>query len=309
MGNNEKTLEYFRNLKYDVVIRKNKDKYILYIREIGLFGEDEILEKAYEKLEFEKEKYFQKMIENDFQDHIGEPEERKIRKTFFGDLAPFFVKLIVILLVLAIFLPIYNINPHTFKYFKKVNKNLVKVSNDISRVLNVEQTTAKIIEVLESYKTAKENRNLLSNFEFLNPVDYYASDNMDHRPVNYAFDSDPSTFWQSMRHLAHLIVKFKRPSKLEALSITLRPDIPGREGPDGYTVKGSNDNKNWESIDAVSQLVWKQGESKTMTVNNNKAYIYYKFNFIKKSITYSSISIAEMELYGNSVVVTEDYIN
>ena len=47
MDKNEKTLEYFRNLKYDVVIRKKKDKYILYIQELGLLGEDKNLKKAY----------------------------------------------------------------------------------------------------------------------------------------------------------------------------------------------------------------------------------------------------------------------
>lgn len=310
MVNNEKTLEYFRSLKYDVVIRKNKDKYVLYIRELGLFGEDENLEKAYEILEFEKEKYFQKMTENDYPDHIVEPEERKIRKTFFGDMAPFFIKLIVVLLILGIFLPIYHISPHSFKYFSKANKKLISASDDISRVLNFELPVAKVKEVLETYNKTIEYRKLLSKYEFLNPVDYNASDSMDHRPVEFAFDSNPSTFWHSIRQLAHLVVKFKHPSKLVVLKIILRPDIPGgKEGPDEYTVEGSDDNKNWESIDVVSQLEWKQGESKTMTVNNSKAYIYYKFNFKKQAITYGSISIAEMELYGHSVLGAEDYIN
>ena len=59
MGNLEKDLEYFKGLKYTTIVRRNKGKFMLYIPELSLFEEDENIDKAYEKLVSEKEKYFQ----------------------------------------------------------------------------------------------------------------------------------------------------------------------------------------------------------------------------------------------------------
>jgi hypothetical protein len=307
MDNHEKNLEYFKSLKYDILVRKNKDIFVLYTNELSLLVEDENIEKAYEKLESEKEKYFQKMIENGYQDHIAEPEGRKIKKTPFWDLAPFFVKLIVILSIIVIFLEIYNIRSNTFKYFKRASKDIAQASKDISQALNIQQTAVKVVDALDNYQINKEMRKLLlSKYRLLTPVDFYASNSLDDHPVKLAFDSNPGTFWHSMRHLAYLDVTLERPSKLEALSITSRPDILGAQGPDEFTIEGSNDNKNWEHIDEVSQLVWRQGETKSRIIGgNNKAYVYYRFNFIKKEKTRDAISIVEMELYGNKVTDVE----
>ena len=63
MSNNKenKDLGYFKNLQYDIVIKKRKNRFVLFIPELAIVEEDENLEKAYEKLESEKEKYFSRL--------------------------------------------------------------------------------------------------------------------------------------------------------------------------------------------------------------------------------------------------------
>ena len=101
-----KDLEYFRELQYDVVVKKRKDRFIVFIPELAILCEDENLEKAYEKLEYEKEKYFQEMIANEYQDHIREPEGGKITKTSvanISNLAEYLIKLGITVVIVVIF--------------------------------------------------------------------------------------------------------------------------------------------------------------------------------------------------------------
>ena len=99
---NVRDLAYFRELQYDVVVKKRKDRFIVIIPELAIAEEDESLDKAYEKLDLEKERYLQKMIENEYQGYIKEPEGRRDKKRIVSGMAPFFVKVVVVLIVVAL---------------------------------------------------------------------------------------------------------------------------------------------------------------------------------------------------------------
>ena len=97
---NNKDLEYYKKLQYEVITKKRKNRFEVIIPELAIIEEDESLEKAYEKLESEKEKYFQEMIENDYQDYIKEPEGEKIKKEYIPDLTNYLIKLTITVLVI-----------------------------------------------------------------------------------------------------------------------------------------------------------------------------------------------------------------
>lgn len=96
----EKNLDYFNNIKYDVVIKKRGNKFFLYLPELSLVEEDENLDKAYEKLESEKVKYFQDMIKMEAQDEIIEPTKLiKSGKKLLESLVLFSGKLAIVLFI------------------------------------------------------------------------------------------------------------------------------------------------------------------------------------------------------------------
>ncbi|MDR4503611.1 MAG: discoidin domain-containing protein [Candidatus Scalindua sp.] len=297
MNNNKKDLEYFKRLKYDIVIRKKKDGFLLSIHELSLLEEDKDIEKAYEKLEYEKDKYFQKMIENGYQEHIGEPKCKKTKNDSSWNPAPFFIKLFAIVLIVVIVLSTKNTISRSLKYFDTVAKAVAQTAEDISQTLNLEDTVFKVTDTLDSIQLAKREKNLFLKYRPLFPLDLYASNSLDNFPIEFAFDSDPNTFWHSSTNNAYLIMKFEFPSRLKALSITSRPDLHGIQGPEKCFIEGSNDNKNWEHIDNISYLKWKKRETKIVSVENrDKYYVYYKFSFtIQEKESY--ISIVEMGLY------------
>ncbi len=294
MNNNEKDLEYFKNLKYDIVIRKKKEGFLLSIHELSLLEEDTDIEKAYEKLEYAKDIYLNKMIENGYQEHIGEPKDKKMKIVSTWNLAPFFIKLFAVVLVIAIVLATKNTLSRSLKYFDTGAKAVTKASQDFSRTLNPNNTVVKVTDILDAIQSDKIQ---FSKCIPLSPVDWQASNNLENYPIEFAFDSKPDTFWHSSTNTAYLIAKFELPSRLKAFRITSRPDIPGLQGPNECFIEGSNDNKNWEYVDNQSRLKWKRGETKTILIKNiSKDYMYYKFS-LKIQETSSHLSIVEITLY------------
>ncbi|KAF0144478.1 MAG: hypothetical protein FD156_1782 [Nitrospirae bacterium] len=96
----EKNLEYYKKLSYDVVLKKKGDCFVLFIPDLCCMGEDASLGKAYEKLELEKEKYFQEMIASGSQLYIREPEAIKLKRSnLVNNLLPFLIKLLIIGLI------------------------------------------------------------------------------------------------------------------------------------------------------------------------------------------------------------------
>ncbi len=125
----QKDLEYFKKLQYDVVVKKGKKRFIVFIPELAVVEEDESLDKAYEKLDSEKAKYFQEMIENGYQDYIKEPEGRKIRKTSISDLTNYLLKL-AITIVIIIILGVVGMNA-TLDKVKKETQNIINIAPEI----------------------------------------------------------------------------------------------------------------------------------------------------------------------------------
>ena len=61
--NEERDLTYFRELQYDCVLKKKGDHFITFIPELAIVAEGETFDAAYEKINVQKEAYFQEMIE------------------------------------------------------------------------------------------------------------------------------------------------------------------------------------------------------------------------------------------------------
>ena len=69
------------------------------VPELCIVEEDGDLDKAYEKLESEKEQYFSEMVEGGFEEYIKKPEKTQLRNKFRHNLALFGIKLIIILII------------------------------------------------------------------------------------------------------------------------------------------------------------------------------------------------------------------
>ncbi len=336
MDDKEKDLKYFKNLNYHIEVIKKNGKFILYIPELSLFEEDETFERAYDKLESEKEKYFLKMIDMEAQDEIVEPAYlgRKAIKKILHSLIPFFIKLLATsAIVVAILASIDEISS-TFKYFKRASKNVSRIdfsqmsqdfmpaakdfeqaSNNFLQAdntrrpaakghlfedIDVEQTVFQVLNALEKHEILKEEIEFLSSkCEPVSPDNILASNSLDDHPTELAFDSNIFTFWHSSKSEAFFTVSFRHPTQLQALSLTLRQDVPaGMQGPDEVTIEGSSDGSSWEDLKGASPLVWKRGETKRIFLKKNSSdYAHYKLNFKKYGREKNFISISEVNLY------------
>ena len=58
----KKDLDYYMSLQYEVILKKRKRGFALYIPELAIVEEDENLQKAYEKLKSEKNNYFKNYV-------------------------------------------------------------------------------------------------------------------------------------------------------------------------------------------------------------------------------------------------------
>lgn len=102
----EKGADYYKNLKYDVMVRKADDKFTIFIPELGLIAEGESLEKAYRELESVKSRYFETMVASGLGDNIREPGKKAVcapaaKGTFFIDIAKAAAKTIVVCLIVV----------------------------------------------------------------------------------------------------------------------------------------------------------------------------------------------------------------
>lgn len=99
-----KDLEYYMNLDFDIILKKRGDVFVLSIPEIACVAEDTSLQGAYEKLEAEKKKYFEQMMEFGLQEDVVKPSQRdeKVEIKQVGFLRPFLMKTAIILFILAI---------------------------------------------------------------------------------------------------------------------------------------------------------------------------------------------------------------
>ena len=99
----KKDIIYFQSLSYDVIVRKKGQFCVLLLPELSIIVQDESLDKAYAKLETEKEAYFRRMIDVSMENYISEPQNKISDERLLNKLLPFFIKLIVISLSIVIF--------------------------------------------------------------------------------------------------------------------------------------------------------------------------------------------------------------
>ncbi len=98
----KKDLVYYKGLEYTVQLKRRKDRFLLYIPELAIVEEDKDLNRAYEKLCEEKERYFSELIENDYQEYIKEPQGVRPVKEFAGQIYLFLFKMALVCLVLGV---------------------------------------------------------------------------------------------------------------------------------------------------------------------------------------------------------------
>lgn len=94
---------------YRVIINKKKDKFVLFIAELGIVEADTSLEKAYNKVEAEVKRYIQKMNECGLEDEIITSKTISSRTGKNGlfaflqeNIAAFIVKLLIVCFTIAI---------------------------------------------------------------------------------------------------------------------------------------------------------------------------------------------------------------
>lgn len=92
---NERNLDYFMGLKYNVLVKKVNDVYCAFIPELSLFAEGKSASDAFEKLEQEKVQYFKRVLAVDAEDTVREPSAVTIKKRFKEGLLLFGAKTLV----------------------------------------------------------------------------------------------------------------------------------------------------------------------------------------------------------------------
>ena len=191
----------------------------------------------------------------------------------------------------------------TFKYIKRASKKFAKSEGmrqspkGSLQNLNVDQIVFQALSAKARYDGNQiEKERLSKEYELITPVGVFESDHFDPHNVELAFDSAEGTFWHALGSKAFIIVECDSPDKLQAFRITSRHDIPGMQSPDKTIIEGSDDNNIWELVEEVPQIACGKGESRTIFIENDKDYKYYKFNF-SKWLDNSHISVAELSLY------------
>ncbi len=97
---NDKSVEFYMNLPYDITVIRKDSLLILYISELRLFAQDENLDAAYRQLDNEKRRFFEKHLEIDRENSIPQPGELVERQKLAAGLTPFLVKAAVVALIL-----------------------------------------------------------------------------------------------------------------------------------------------------------------------------------------------------------------
>jgi hypothetical protein len=128
--NKEKNLDHFMALNYDVVMRRKKDDFYMFIPELSIIAYGKSAGEAYENLLTEKEKFFNNIIEFDLEETVNEPAKVKIKKKQYHELLQFALKIFIIFFLFIIifavlFLPMYA------SFEKTVNHTLSTVPEKV----------------------------------------------------------------------------------------------------------------------------------------------------------------------------------
>lgn len=139
-------------------------------------------------------------------------------------------------------------------------------------------------------------------FTELTPSSYSArSANSTAESVAMLFDGNVTTKWLDNSASTWVLVSFASPTVLDAYSLTSANDAPERD-PASWTLSGSNDGVTWNVIETRVRQSWatRQLARDFVLTTTSAAYTQYRFDFTATSG--SATQLAELELYGSSVV-------
>ncbi|MFT3782203.1 MAG: immunoglobulin domain-containing protein [Nibricoccus sp.] len=130
------------------------------------------------------------------------------------------------------------------------------------------------------------------------------SANSNAESVFMLFDSNTTTKWRDNSASSWIQLTFAAPTVLDAYSLTSAADSPEFD-PGSWTLSGSNDGSTWNVIDTRSGQSW---SSRQMTrdfvlAKTSSAYTQFRFDF--NTVSGSIMQLAEVELYGATVVSTK----
>lgn len=142
-------------------------------------------------------------------------------------------------------------------------------------------------------------------FAELTPSSYSARGaNSTAEGVAMLFDGSIATKWVDNNAATWVSLTFAAPTVLDAYSLTSANDVPTRD-PVSWTLSGSNDGVTWNVIETRTGQSWatRQLTRDFVLSTTSAAYTQFRFNF---NATSGSITqLAELELYGSTVVSTK----
>lgn len=97
----EERLQYLNSLPYDVLLRRKKGRFYLFIPELSLVGVGDSLTQAYNDLSEQKQKFFNKILSCEAEDEIALPRKIYKRNQMFEQLKLFISKLLIICFLLG----------------------------------------------------------------------------------------------------------------------------------------------------------------------------------------------------------------
>ena len=115
------------------------------------------------------------------------------------------------------------------------------------------------------------------------------------------FDNNSSTKWLDFSATSWVTTVFATPTVLEAYSLTSANDMPERD-PASWTLSGSNDGTNWTIIETRTGQTWSSRCLIRNFVLAAPSGAYTQFRFDLQASSGSITQLADLELFGNSVV-------
>ena len=111
----------------------------------------------------------------------------------------------------------------------------------------------------------------------------------------HAFDRDPTTLWAANGSFpAWLRIEFPNATAINSIRIVARSDDVLNEAPSNFSIQGSNDGVDWDTLATYNAITWAKGESKVFNFDNATPYITYRL-YITASNS-SNTSLATWEL-------------
>ena len=93
----------------------------------------------------------------------------------------------------------------------------------------------------------------------------------------HAFDRNSTTLWAANGSFpAWLRIELPNATAIDSMKITVRNDDTLNEGPSNFSIQGSNDGVDWDTLAAYNAITWIKGESKVFNFDNNTPYVTYR---------------------------------